>query len=591
MIIRHILLSLLMCLFFTGTASARVIKDPPKADQVFQMKVMVNPQNQLIIQWDIAQGYHLYRDKIIIKPNPNNQIKLSNIELPPGEPRHDEIRGDYEVYAKQVIAVVSLQQPIKGLLNLTVGYQGCSLAGFCYAPIVKEIAMHLPQITESSQPSSSLSQALSEQGYAEKLLAGHTLFFVVFAFLGLGLLLAFTPCVLPLVPILSGIIAGHNRSHLTAYKAFMLSLSYVIGMALAYMILGMIVALLGSRVQSFMQNPLVISLFGGFFVMLAGSLLGFYTFQFPARWQKHLMRWDRHLKGGTYPGVFLMGCFSSLIVSPCVSAPLVGVLAYIAQSGNVLLGALALFALGIGMGIPLLLVGASAGKLLPKSGEWMISIQRIFGLFMLGVAVWLMTRIVSETIGELMWAGVFIIAAIVLGAFKTAENKWERMLKVLAISCLVIGIILGIGFENSRFSKMWDKKLVSQSLKHNSFLIIKDMSQLNQQMAIAKQQNKFILLDFHADWCASCKRLEKEVFADVQVQQMLKNMILLQADITHNSAFDQLLLNRYHVVAPPTLLFFGPNGAELISERLVGEISKKQFIKHIQTINQNGTRK
>lgn len=560
--------------FFIEPVGAKEQETPLSANHAFQLQIDINKHNQVMATFTVAPGYYLYRDKIDFVLIPAPGVKLGAIVLPAGQKKRDSTHESYEVYSGQTQIPIALEGVGADPVILEAHYQGCSYAGFCYPPIKKQVEIQLSTVrsVEEVTPKMAAPQKMvSGQDYAEQLLKGQKFFFILLSFFGLGVLLAFTPCVLPLVPILSGIIAGHSRKHLTTAKAFFLSVSYVFGMALTYMVLGIVVALLGSSVQAAMQTPWVIGIFSGFFVILAFSLFGFYELHFPNYWQKFLMKWDKHFKGGTYSGVFLMGCFSSLIVSPCVSAPLVGVLAYIAQKGNVVLGASALFALGIGMGIPLLLVGASIGKLLPKSGPWMLIVQKIIGILMLGIAVWFLSRVISDQVTILLWVILLILSAVLLGLFKRATTLRKKSLKALGIIFLGAGILLIVSpkFENG-------------SDAH--FMVIKEMEQLDRELAKAKQQNKPVLLDFYADWCISCKEMQKNVFGDAQVQHVLNNFVLLQADVTQNNKFDQALLNRYQVVAPPTVVFVDAN-SHVLSQKLVGEVNKKKFLQYLQELN------
>jgi thiol:disulfide interchange protein DsbD len=563
---------------------------PLPAEQAFPFHIYTNSEKQVIAEWNITPGYYLYKDKMQFSTAPNSQVLLINRVLPAGKDKVDDIRGKYQTYTGNIKIPLTFNSTT-GRVILNVSYQGCSSAGYCYLQTKKQFTFDLAKLIPHQDLTKKISAAkltVSEQDYAKQLLTGHKLFLILSTFLGLGLLLAFTPCVLPMVPILSGIIVDHTkRHHTTTLKAFLLSFSYVAGMALTYMLLGIAVALLGSSIQAEMEKPWVIILLSAFFVVLALSLFGLYTLQFPASWQRHLMKWDKHFKQGTYGGVFLMGCFSSLIVSPCVSAPLVGVLAYIGQTGDVVLGASALLALGIGMGIPLLLIGASI-NFLPRSGPWMTSIQKIFGLMMLGVAIWLLSRIISPIVSMFLWALLFIISAVILGAFRTAIGRLDKWLKVLGIFSFIYGIVLMMSisfFANTTSIKPW-KLFPAYKQQHlPAFKVINNQQELNNELMMAKKLHTPVMVDFSADWCTSCKIIDNNVFANEEVQQILKNILLLRIDLTQNSEADQQLLKSLNVIAPPTVLFFDRNGTELTAERLVGEFNKDQFIQHLQALN------
>ncbi len=559
---------------------------PLPPEKAFVFSAILKNNKQLTLKWDMAPGYYLYRQQLSFTPSSINDVKIGNIVLPRGEARKDIVHGHYQAYFGSLIVSVPLMNT-EGQLSLVVKYQGCSSGGFCYAPFKKYVAVNMSQITAQPTVTNSLmtkQPTMLEQDYAEKLFDGHHLGFIIFSFLGLGLLLAFTPCILPMIPILSGIIVGHGK-HISTSKAFCLSLAYVMGMALTYAAAGIVVALIGSSIQVIFQKTWVIVLFSMLFVLLALSLFGFYELQPPASWQQRVTGWSNRQKGGTYFGVFLMGVFSTLIVSPCVSAPLVGVLAYIGQTGDMLLGALALLALGLGMGIPLLLIGTSAGKLLPKTGKWMEAIKKLFGVFMLALAIWMLARVIPGPVALFLWAVLLICVAIFAGVFATAKSVWAKLSKGLGFVSLIYGVILitGAVLGNSDPLHPWEGVGIFRarlsSAPASSFTILKNMAQLNQQFILSKEQKKVVMIDFYADWCASCITIDRTVFSRPDVQAALKNFIVLRADVTQNNDFDQALLKRFHVIAPPTILFFNSGGKEI--RRMVGEINAKEFLAHL----------
>ena len=379
----------------------------------------------------------------------------------------------------------------------------------------------------------------SNDDYIPRFFDSHNVLIIVFSFLGLGLLLAFTPCVLPMVPILSGIIVGQSKNIRNKKKSFALSLAYVIGMAITYAIAGVVIALIGSSIQAQLQKPLVIVSFSGLFVLLALSLFGFYELQLPAQLQRRVTALSNQQKGGHYVGAFLMGCLSTLIVSPCVSAPLVGVLAYIGQTGDVVLGALSLLALGLGMGIPLLLIGISADRILPKAGAWMGVVEKIFGFMMLGFAIWILSRMIPGPVG----------------GYGDLFYPWSRF--------------------NSVHQSSSEKAI---------FKLIHSFDELDQQLALAKKKKQIVMLDFYADWCNSCVVMERTIFSRAEVREQLANILALRADLTKNNAFDQALLKKFHLVGPPTIIFFGVQGQELTSARIVGEVDVKEFLTRLAKI-------
>jgi thiol:disulfide interchange protein DsbD len=432
----------------------------------------------------------------------------------------------------------------------------------------------------------SLMPPTSEQSYAQNLLNGSSYFVIILSFLGLGLLLAFTPCILPMIPILSSIIVGHGKN-LTPLKSFFLSLTYVLGMAITYAIAGMLVAMVGSGIQVLFQKTWVIVLFSILFVILSLSLFGYYELQLPARWQRKVTALSNKQKGGTYIGVFLMGALSSLIVSPCVSAPLVGVLAYIAQTGNMVLGGVALLCLGLGMGVPLLLIGLSAGKLLPKAGAWMEAIKKVFGILLLAVAVEMLSRVIPGPFTLVLWATLLICVSMFMGTFVSAKNNFKKLLRGFGAVFLIYGIILVIGavMGNSDPLHPWEEmKFLQTKPKDSLFVTLGSMEQLDAELARAKKDHKMVMLDFYADWCTSCVAMDRAVFKNGNVQQALNGLVLLRADVTKNDEFAQSLLKRFQVIAPPTMLFFDKKGEELPDERIVGEVDSQKFIEHVELV-------
>lgn len=567
---------------------------PLPADKAFVFSAYLEPNNQLILEWNIAPGYYLYRNQLKFTPAPFNHVGIGNITLPEGQLRRDMLHGNYQAYIGSLKVPVTLIKSKKGMLSLNIDYQGCSSAGFCYTPIKKSLKvdlsrMNVPQnLNQYVQSANDTKKSLeSNENDILTFFAGGHWPFIMLSFLGLGLLLAFTPCVLPMVPILSGIIVGQGKKK-NKKKSLFLSLAYVSGMAITYAIAGVVIALIGNSVQADLQKPWIIVLFSGLFVLLALSLFGFYELQLPARFQQQITKLSNKQTGGTYVGVFLMGSLSTLIVSPCVSAPLVGVLAYIGQTGNVLLGAFALLALGIGMGIPLLLIGVSADKLLPKAGAWMTAVERIFGFVMLGLAIWMLSRMIPGPITLFLWAVLSIAAAIFMGVFSSIRGKLEWMVKGLAVAILTYGIILIIGAVegNSDPFHPWEQfnNEQEQTKPKSVFKLISSMDEFQQQKAYAKKNDQLVILDFYADWCNSCAMMDRTIFSRDDVQNALKNKMMLRVDLTKNDAFDQALLKQFHVVGPPTIIFFNAKGQELRSFRIVGEVNAEEFLAQLTKI-------
>ncbi len=592
---KRILLFVILCinlLLFSLPNQALELSQPLQPDQAFVFSAYLNPPKQLILEWHIAPNYYLYRNKLHFALTPASQIKTGKIILPPSIMKRSAIHID-QIYKNTLKIIVPLIIPLhQNTLALTIHYQGCSSHGFCYSPLQKTVLLNIKNRVITTIPSAISPGEQSSKSYIEQIFTQHNIFIIILSFLGLGLLLALTPCVLPMVPILSGIIVGHRKKSPTI-KTFGLSLAYVLGMAITYAIAGMVVALIGSRIQIELQRPWVIVLFSGIFVLLALSLFGLYEFRLPPRWQNRLTKFSNHQRSGTYLGVFLMGGLSSLIVSPCISPALVGVLAYIAHTGDIGLGALSLLALGIGMGLPLLLLGASVGKFLPKTGEWMRTIEHLVGILMLAFAIWLLAKALPGPVVLFLWSILLITSAITMGEFAKAFTKWQHLRHGISSIVLIYGLILLVGallgnvnplypLENLQFIKQTSPS--STITKEPPFILLKNNTHLNQLLAQAVQEKKWVMLDFSADWCTSCVSMDRYVFTQPAIKQALATFVWLRADITKNNSFDHFILQRFQIIAPPVLLFFSPHGNELISERMIGETNSAELLSHLKKL-------
>lgn len=409
------------------------------------------------------------------------------------------------------------------------------------------------------------------------------------SFFGFGLLLSLTPCIFPMIPILSGIIVGHGN-RITTGRAFLLSLSYVVASALTYTVFGILAALFGGNLQSAFQEPWIIGLFSGIFVVLSLSMFGFYNLELPKSLQVKLHNSSEIHRDGSLLGAAIMGSLSSLIVGPCVAAPLAGALIFIGQTGDAMLGGSALFALGLGMGVPLLLLGASAGKLLPKAGNWLNSTKAVFGVIMLAVAVWMLSRILPGNVIMMLWATLLIFPAIYLSAVDPLpENSsgWRKLWKGLGLMMLAYGLLLLIGFSlgNSNPLKPLQGLGVSTAQAAEpdiAFERVASLAALESRIKQAAANHQPVMLDFYADWCISCKEMESYTFADPSVKQALKGYVLLQADVTNNSDDDKALLDKFSLIGPPAILFFGLDSQEKTANRVIGYQDVETFIKSLQ---------
>jgi len=568
---------------------------PP--DEAFRFFAEVKDGDTLWVSWQIADGYYLYREKFKLALLGATGVKLGSYEIPHGESKHDEEFGAVEVFHRDVGFAIPLSradgQPVN--VQLQANYQGCAEKGVCYPPMQKTASLNLPAGSAGTKVSAAnLAEPVSEQDRIAFALQSDSAWATVLSFLGFGLLLAFTPCIFPMIPILSGIIVGNGHT-ITTSRAFMLSLSYVLASALAYTVFGILAGLFGSNLQMLLQKPEVIVAFSALFVLLALSMFGVYTLQMPEFIQSRVVSISNRQHGGTLTGAAIMGALSALIVGPCVAAPLAGALIYIGQTGDAVLGGLALFALGLGMGIPLLIIGASAGKLLPKAGIWMNAVKAAFGVGLLAIAVWLLERILPASVSMFLWALLLIIPAIYLGALDALPHPvsgWRRLWKGIGIVMLTYGVLLLIGVASDSTDPLQPLRGMYATTAKASppqsaiFKRVRNSDDLNEQVAAAEAAGKWVMLDFYADWCISCKEMERYTFANPKVQDALNNMVLLQADVTQNSADDQALLKRFGLIGPPATLFFGPDRAERKSLRVVGYMNADEFLGHLQKVLQ-----
>lgn len=481
---------------------------PLPTDKAFQLNAAIAADHTVQLLWNIAPGYHLYRERVNVALQKPTDASLGHILKPAGIAKIDKTFGTYEVYTDNTtlaVPVLNAEKPIQ----LNVQYQGCATDGFCYPPELKHFNVDFQANTISIVKP----HAVSAQTHITQILVQHSFVMVMLAFFGFGLLLAFTPCVLPLLPILSSIILGEGDS-LKAKRAFWLSCSYVLGMAIAYASAGVLAAVLGNSIQSSLQNPWVVGVFSLMFIALALSLFGLYEFRLPSFFNNTANRLSNQQRRGSFLGTAVMGALSVLIASPCVTPPLIGALAYIGHTGNLTLGGSALFALGLGMGAPLIAFGTLGGKFLPKTGKWMLIVKYFFGLVLLVLAAWMFLRVIPTD-----------------------------------------------ATQNNRL-----------------FTPVKTVAALQQQLTAAKAQHQPVLLEYYASWCPSCQELEHKVFSQDDVRAALKAYRLLRIDVTKNTDTVNALKRDYHVIGPPVMIFFDANGKRLPEKRLVGAMSKQQFL-------------
>ncbi|MFH1044489.1 MAG: protein-disulfide reductase DsbD [Pseudomonadota bacterium] len=577
------IIALLLALSLHGLAAAQELLDPAVA---FKFSTQALDASTLEVRYRIADGYYMYRDKFKFALEPAS-VKLGTAQFPKGEVHNDEFFGKVETYRKEVrIRLQFTREAAADKLKLVVTSQGCADVGVCYVAQVQtaEIALAAP-LASATAPftpaAASASGVLGDEAHFENLLASGSLWLIVVAFFGAGILLTFTPCVLPMIPILSGIIVGEGRNA-TRARAFILSAAYVLGMSVTYTAIGIGAALSGSLLSAALQNPWALFAFAAVFVLLSLSMFGFYELQLPSGFHAKITETGSRLKGGHFGAVVLMGVFSAAIVSPCVVAPLAGALLYISQTRDVALGGIALFAMSIGMGVPLILVGVFEGAYLPKCGHWMRSVKHFFGVLLLAVAIWIVSPVLPPAVQLLAWAALLVGSAMLLRAIDplppeagTAARLWKGVgfLALLAGAALAFGALSGSRDVLRPLAGLFaGGERVAREVR---FTRVRNLAELEAQLAAA---GKPVMLDFYADWCVSCKEMEAFTFTAPQVKAKLEGMLLLQADVTANSAEDKALLKRFKLFGPPGIIFFDRQGREIPELRVIGYQPADRFL-------------
>jgi thiol:disulfide interchange protein DsbD len=582
--------------FLPGTADT-----PLPVDEAFVMNSRFDAANELTVGWQIRPGYYLYRDKLAVEAD--GDIELGVPSLPAGEAFSDDNFGDVRVFRDYVELKVPFARASAGEIPVTIraAFQGCKDGSVCYPPSEQTMSLRVPAADSfalgaaSSGRSSSAAPPLSEQDrLVYRAISGSWLVMLALFYAG-GLGLAFTPCVLPMVPIISSIIAGHGE--LSARRGFALSLAYVLGMAVTYTIAGALAALVGQQVQAVFQKPWIIGLFAGVFVLLALSMFGLYNLQMPAAIQSRVSLLANRQKAGSFVGTGVMGALSALIVTTCVAPALVAALALIGQQGDVARGAAALFALSLGMGSPLLIVGASAGTLLPKVGAWMNSVKAVFGVMLLGLAIWMLQRVVPGTVALALWAVLVFLTGVFLGAFEPLPQNpvpTRRLLKGIGVLACLYGALMLIGATLGGKSPV---EPIPRGLLaaggtaaalnpggEPAFQPIESVAALETALVAARDAGRPVLVDFTADWCVSCKEMEEYTFSDRQVVAALASFTLLRADVTANDDDDKALLKYFHSFGPPTIAFFDTHGVQQEPYKLVGFVPAEEFAAHVRRL-------
>ena len=583
---------ILLFLFFIFTAlstQAGLFDKKPAflpVDDAFQFSAAKSEnQENVIVNWSIAEGYYLYQEKISVKLNQeeNASFDVATFSISP-EDYNDPYFGLMKIFKKPVQAIFKASHPpLKAEDVVEIAYQGCT-SGFCYPPEVKEIKVADLPIAQvaNTEKTSEKSTALSAQPKAEQDRLAESLFnskYAVFGFFLLGLGLAFTPCVLPMLPLLSAIVIGQNQRP-NMWRAFALSFVYVQGMALTYTLLGLIVAAIGLPFQVALQHPYVMIGLSIIFVLLALSMFGVFTLQLPSSLQTKLSLLSQQQKAGAFGGVFLMGMIAGLVASPCTSAPLSGALLYVAQSGDLFTGAITLYLLALGMGVPLILITLFGNKILPKSGMWMETVKKLFGFVMLALPVFLISRILPDEWTPRLWA-MLGTAFFIWFAFQMPKNGTGWVFRILFLVAAMISVKplqTWVWGETSTPSAV-ENKVVS----HVEFKKVKSEAEL--QQALSENNKSLVMLDLYADWCVACKEFEKETFSDPSVQKAFGDMLLLQVDITKNSEENRALMTKYKVLGLPTILFFNRDGKEIEGSRVNGFMPPVEFLQWIEKIS------
>ena len=566
------------------------------ADQAFKVTLHIDSPTTIKAVFSLAPHYYLYQSKLHFMVKSPADISISKINLPLVDIKSDPNFGEMKVYHHDFTASLTLNKPLqtRQAIQIATGYQGCSELGICYPPQnhIIQLTAGAADVIIASTNTANASAPQATDNQIERALQGGGFWAVIATFFGAGLLLALTPCVFPMIPILSGIIAGQQQ--ITRLSSFFLSVSYVLGMAITYALVGVAAALSGTLISNTLQNPIALSIGAAVFVGLALSMFGLYELQLPSFIQSKFSNASNRIKGGNLIGVFIMGALSALIIGPCVAPALAAALAYIAQTNNTVLGGWALFALAIGMGVPLLLVGLSAGALLPRAGGWMNGVKNFFGVLMLAVAIWLITPLIAIWIQMLLWSTLLIMSAIYGQVFDPVAHNttgWQRLWRGFTVIVLIAGIALLLGMLGggrellqplSIYKAGRGSATTSAGVPLN-FARVTNNADLDAK--IAQSAGKPVMLDFYADWCVSCKEMERNTFSEPAIQSRLKNIVLLQADITANSADDDALRKRFGVFGPPALIFFDSRGKEIMPH-VIGYQTPDQFSSTLDKLNQ-----
>jgi len=606
----------LLILFVALLRPALAAPDPLPPEKAYRASVVTRAPDRVDVRFEIEDGYYLYKDKFHFRADPES-VEVGPAELPPGKLKQDDFFGEVETYRHELVFSLPVKAPPEiTQFELTVISQGCADIGVCYPPHPQTLTVDLTH-TEASRggfldslgtgdntpapamdtapakaaPTPAATSAAApggdESGRIAGLLSHQSLPLVLLSFFGFGLLLAFTPCCFPMIPILSGIIVGHGHK-ISKARAFELSLAYVLGMAVTYALAGVAAGMSGALLSAALQNVWVLSAFALIFVVLSLSMFGFYELQLPSALQSKLSDTASHEKGGSLHGVVVMGVLSALIVGPCVAAPLAGALLYIAKTGDAVLGGLALFVMALGMGAPLLAVGVAARSVLPKAGPWMEGVKKAFGVILLALAVWMISPVVPAVVPMLGYGVLLVFSGIFLHALDPLPqhvHHWQRFWKAVGVIALILGATLLVGaMAGSRDPLQPLAGLRGGTAVAASAPIFENVRSVAELDARIAASTRPVMLDFYADWCVSCKEMERFTFSDPTVQSRMDQMLLLKADVTANTADDQALLKRFDLFGPPGIIFFRPGGEEITGRRVVGFMPAEEFAAQLDAV-------
>jgi thiol:disulfide interchange protein DsbD len=578
---------LLLLLLALATPPA-FAEEPLEPEQAYRFSARAIDADTVEARWQIADGYYMYREKIRFAAEPAT-VTLGAPAFPAGKVKDDEFFGKVETYRQEVAIRIPVQAGGATTFTLKAVSQGCWDQGVCYPPTPQQVTVNLAVASEPALSSPAAATAPASDGDESskitQLLKHGGFWLIIASFFGFGLLLCLTPCVFPMVPILSGIIVNHGHA-VTHMRAFWLSLAYVLGMAVTYAAVGVAAGFSGTLLSNALQNAWVLGAFALIFVILSLSMFGFYELQLPAALQSRLSE-KANEQGGSFGAIAIMGALSALIVGPCVAAPLAGALLYIAQTKDAALGGAALFAMALGMGAPLIVVGVFSRSLLPKAGPWMETVKKFFGVIMLATALWLVTPVIPVWAQMLGWAALLIVPAIYMHALDSLPkhaNNWHRLWKGVGVLMLLGGTAMLAGMLGGARDPLQPLGFLHGEAADRAvpprltFEGIKSVAELDARIGEAAARGQPVMLDFYADWCASCKEMEKFTFADTGVQARLAGVRLLQADVTANSDDDKALLKRFGLFGPPGIIFFDRNGKEVIGVRVIGYQSADLFL-------------